>query len=58
MSDEEAWITFQRIRWADNGGEPYCTRCGCLTVTALATRPVWKCSGCKYQFSGHLLPNP
>jgi len=51
MSDEEARATFQRIRWADNDGEPYCPRCGCLTVTALATRPVWKCSGCKYQFS-------
>ena len=41
---------FRRIRWADNGGEPYCPRCGCLKVAA-STRPVWKCSGCKYQFS-------
>jgi ribosomal protein L37AE/L43A len=51
MSDEEARTTFQRIRWADNGGEPYCPRCGCLKVTALATRPVWQCSGCAHQFS-------
>ncbi len=51
MSDGEAHATFRRIRWADNGGEPYCPRCGCLTITALATRPVWKCTGCKYQFS-------
>src|SRR5713226_7256258 len=51
MSDEEARATFQRIRWSDNGGEPYCPRCGCLKVRALATRPVWKCSGCTYQFS-------
>jgi ribosomal protein L37AE/L43A len=51
MSDEEARETFRKLRWADNGGEPYCPRCGCLTVTALATRPIWKCSGCKYQFS-------
>lgn len=51
MSDEEARATFQRIRWSDNGGEPYCPRCGCLKVKALATRPVWKCSGCVYQFS-------
>lgn len=43
--------TFRRIRWADNGGEPYCPRCGCLKVRTLATRPVWKCSGCTYQFS-------
>lgn len=51
MSEEEARDTFRRIRWADNDGEPYCPRCGCVTVSALATRPVWKCSGCKYQFS-------
>lgn len=51
MSDEEARATFQRIRWADNGGEPYCPRCGGLKVKARATRPVWKCAGCKYQFS-------
>jgi transposase-like protein len=51
MSDEEARATFQRIRWSDNGGEPYCPECGCLQVTALRTRPVWKCSGCKHQFS-------
>lgn len=51
MSDEEARAAFRRIRWADNGGEPYCPRCGCLKVYGLATRPVWKCSGCRYQFS-------
>jgi len=51
MSDKEARETFQHIRWADNGGEPYCPKCGCVKVTALATRPVWKCSGCRYQFS-------
>jgi transposase-like protein len=51
MSDEEAHATFQRIRWADNGGEPYCPRCGCLDAHKLATRPVWKCRGCAYQFS-------
>jgi transposase-like protein len=51
MSDEEAHSTFCRIRWADNGGEPYCPRCGCLDVRKLTTRPVWKCKGCKHQFS-------
>jgi ribosomal protein L37AE/L43A len=51
MSDQEARATFQHIRWADNGGEPYCPRCGCLQVKALATRPVWKCGGCRHQFS-------
>jgi transposase-like protein len=51
MSDEEARDTFRRIRWADNGGKPYCPKCGCLTVGAIATRPVWKCRACKHQFS-------
>ena len=51
MTDEEAAATFQRIRWADNGGEPYCPRCGCLDAHKLATRPVWKCKGCSHQFS-------
>lgn len=51
MSDEEARDTFRCIRWADNDGQPYCPRCGCVDVRALATRPVWKCRGCKHQFS-------
>lgn len=51
MSDQEAHDTFQAIRWADNGGEPYCPRCGCLEARKLATRPVWKCKGCSHQFS-------
>jgi transposase-like protein len=51
MSDEEAHAAFQRIRWADNDGKPYCPRCGCIDAPKLATRPVWKCRGCSYQFS-------
>lgn len=51
MTEEQARDTFKALRWADNGGEPYCPKCGCLKVTALATRPVWKCSGCRHQFS-------
>jgi transposase-like protein len=51
MSDAEASDTFRKLRWADNDGEPYCPKCGCVRLTKLATRPVWKCSGCGYQFS-------
>ncbi len=51
MTEEEARETFRKLRWADNGGEPYCPKCGCLKVKALATRPVWKCGGCQHQFS-------
>ena len=29
MTDDEAHGRFQAIRWADNGGEPFCPRCEC-----------------------------
>src|SRR5713226_5325849 len=51
MSDEEAHAKFVAIRWADNGGEPYCPKCGCVTVYAYTTRKLWKCRACRYQFS-------
>lgn len=51
MSDQEAHDTFRRIRWAANNGEPYCPKCGCLRVYSFATRPLWKCSACRFQFS-------
>src|SRR5437868_6510226 len=51
MSDEEAHAKFVAIRWADNGGEPYCPKCGCVTVYAYAMRKLWKCRACRYQFS-------
>ena len=51
MSDEEARAAFQRIRWHETQGEPYCPECGCLTVHALRCRPVWECTGCHHQFS-------
>jgi len=51
MSDEEAHARFVAIRWADNGGKPYCPACGCLKVYAISTRKLWKCAACRYQFS-------
>ena len=51
MSDEEARDTFRWIRWANNDGEPYCGKCGCVKVYMLATRPAWKCIACHHQFS-------
>jgi ribosomal protein L37AE/L43A len=51
MSDEEAHAKFVEIRWSDNHSEPYCPKCGCLKVYAFATRKLWKCSACHYQFS-------
>jgi len=49
--DEEAHAKFVEIRWADNDGQPYCPECGCAKVYAFATRKLWKCSACRYQFS-------
>jgi hypothetical protein len=43
MSDEQAHAKFQAIRWADNGGEPFCPVCECTKVYAFTTRPLWMC---------------
>jgi transposase-like protein len=54
MSDEEAEATFAKIRWASNGGKPFCPKCGCTTVydcrrASGASR--WRCKECLYSFS-------
>src|SRR5438270_6668689 len=51
MPDEEALAKFIEIRWSDNGGQPYCPRCGCLNVIAYRCRPIWRCKECARQFS-------
>lgn len=51
MSDAEAYATFKAIRFADNGGEPYCPHCGCTVVYDIATRAKFKCVACEKQFS-------
>jgi transposase-like protein len=52
LSDEEAFATFQRVRFAENGGEPYCQHCGATKVYTLAEAPIrWKCSACRRKFS-------
>jgi transposase-like protein len=51
MSDEEAHMAFQAIRWSDNGGEPYCPRCKCAALYSYRTRKLWKCKSCNHQFS-------
>jgi len=43
--------TFKAIRWASNGGEAFCPRCGCSAVYSCASRPIWKCKACAHQFS-------
>jgi transposase-like protein len=51
MSDDQAHAAFVAIRWAGNGGEPFCPRCGCVAVYAYAARRIWKCKACGHQFS-------
>lgn len=51
MSAEESHEAFRMIRWCDTGGDPVCPRCGGLTYSFLTTRKLWKCQGCKHQFS-------
>src|SRR3954452_18804287 len=52
LSDEEAFAVFQRVRFAANGGNPFCPACGVTKVYRLAETPVrWKCSECRKKFS-------
>lgn len=51
MTDKAAEAAFRAIRWAGTDGDPVCPACGCLDHYDLKTRPVWKCKGCKKQFS-------
>jgi transposase-like protein len=52
LTDDEAFDTFERLRFAANGGEPFCPSCGGLKIYTLAETPVrWKCAGCRRKFS-------
>src|SRR5579859_658841 len=51
LSDDEAFDVFKAIRWADNGGEPYCPKCGCTAIYAFTARRIFKCMACNSQFS-------
>jgi len=50
FSDESVCINFiASLRWA--GGVAVCPRCENTSTSFLSTRNVWKCKGCKKQFS-------
>ena len=51
MSDAQAHAEFVALRFADNGGEPFCHACGSVKVYTYATRQIWRCAGCGKQFS-------
>ncbi|MEX1109942.1 MAG: IS1595 family transposase, partial [Dongiaceae bacterium] len=51
LSDAEAYEAFKAIRWAANGGEPFCPRCGSVEPYEYKTRRIFRCKGCGSQFS-------
>ena len=51
LSDDEAYKLFIGIRWSENGGEPVCPKCGCVTIYRYESRKIFKCKGCGAQFS-------
>ena len=67
MSEDEARVTFEKLRWADTDGEPICSKCGCLESYIINTRSNtgksirrYKCKACKTQYtvtSGTLFAN-
>ncbi len=51
MTDEAAYQAFKAIRWNDNEGQPYCPKCGCVSIYTYETRKIFKCKACEAQFS-------
>jgi transposase-like protein len=52
LSEDDAYSLFVDFRWADNGGKPYCPRCGCLEPYNVRRRR-FRCSepACRAEFS-------
>jgi transposase-like protein len=51
LSDEEAYSALKAVRFAENKGEPFCQKCGCVAVYEFKTRKIFKCKACQSQFS-------
>ena len=51
LSDEKAYEAFKAVRFSENAGEPFCPKCGCLTIYEFKTRKTFKCKECRAQFS-------
>lgn len=54
MKDEEAEMTFRRIRWADTDGQPVCSHCGGLDAydcRRLKGAPRFRCRACVKDFT-------
>ena len=51
LSDDEAYDAFKALRFASNGGEAFCPKCGSVALYDLPRRKMWRCKGCPCQFS-------
>lgn len=51
MSEDQAFEAFRAIRWTANEGEAICPKCGCCECYTFKARRIFKCKGCKAQFS-------
>jgi transposase-like protein len=51
MSEDEARAAFRVVRFAGNGGEPFCPHCGVDAVYEFKKRRIFKCKACEKQFS-------
>ena len=51
MSNEDAYDAFRCIRWVETKGEPVCPHCECAEAYTYKARKIFKCKGCKKQFS-------
>ena len=50
FSDHDKALEFlTKFRWPD--GKPTCPRCASQEHSYISTRRIWKCKGCKRQFS-------
>jgi transposase-like protein len=51
MTDEQARVAFEAMRWHSTNGEPVCPACGCLAIYRCRTRPTFKCKACTKHFT-------
>jgi transposase-like protein len=53
LTDDEAFAEFVAVRFAENGGEPFCPWCEHRKVYSITTRKKWRCGSpsCRRDFS-------
>jgi len=58
MSEEEARVTFEKLRWDSTNGKPVCSNCGCtdsyvINTTSKTGKSIrrYKCKACRTQYT-------